>query len=166
MMTLTELLYMQLDLKHFRCLLFTSHKIQIQKSLQWLGLKEKPQLHKHMTSSLTLPFCFLQSCITGWNPLNVTRHYRVHADRIIFVLRLSEWIASWRRWKLLVGCSVAFDHEMFFIADSSVFIFSWWLLCSTALIQTDWGVWITTLHSSQNTAQSLEMASISQTLFQ
>lgn len=37
---------------------------------------------------------------------------------------------------------VTFDRGMFFIAGSSIFIFSGWLLCRTAFIQTAPSVWI------------------------
>lgn len=59
---------------------------------------------------------------------------------------------------------VTSDRGMFFIARSSFFIFSKWVLRRTAFIQAVSNVWITR-SVGLNTPKVPEMTSISQTLF-
>lgn len=66
----------------------------------------------------------------------------IYVYRTVFALSLIQWIMVWKSSRLHVRWCVTFDQGMFFIAGSSIFIFSGWLLCWTAFIQTAPSVWI------------------------
>lgn len=133
-------------------ILFTSHEMSINKAFPLLRGKQEAWIAHWICALVFDADLWSYAVLYYWLIVfSAETLSRIHSWDCVCIESSLGWERNWESEAALERWCMTFDRGMFFIAGSSIFIFSWWLLCCTAFIQTARRCLDSSLHRTKHT---------------